>query len=166
MLFRSNTTGGAVDTSVVVGGRTVRIAFSADESDHGDVFEISASGLSLDIGGFVTIEGSITFNGDSFAGDNLEIFLGRGPARLANGSLNPLAVGVLLTGARIGLIRVAGASDTFALWATGTVQVKIREQVGEYLLLAHDTAKLTNEVEFVDLKSVRHAAKALGAPAA
>ena len=81
---------------------------------------VSASNLSLNIGDFVTIEGDVAFTGDTFAGQNLEIFLGQGPARLENGDLNPLAVGVLLTNARIGLIRVG---STYALHAEGTVML-------------------------------------------
>ncbi len=117
LLVRVNKTGGAVDVTVEVGGRSIPIRFGADE---GDVLAVSASNLSLNIGDFVTIEGDVAFTGDTFAGQNLEIFLGQGPARLENGDLNPLAVGVLLTNARVGLIRVG---STYALHAEGTVML-------------------------------------------
>ena len=94
--------GTAVDETVDVGGRSIRVKFGPGELDG---FAVSASNLSLTIGDFVSIEGDVAFNGDSFAGQNLEIFLGQGPARLENGDINPLAVGVLLTNARIGLIK-------------------------------------------------------------
>ncbi len=68
----------------------------------------------------MSISGDISFVNDTFAGQNLEIFLGQGPARLDNGDINPLAVGVLLTNASIGLIKVG---DTFALHAEGTVRL-------------------------------------------
>ena len=55
-----------------------------------------------------------------FAGENLSIFLGQGPSRLANGAPNPLATGVLLSNGRIGLIQIG---STYALVATGTVSL-------------------------------------------
>ena len=59
-----------------------------------------------------------------FAGEGLEIFIGQGPARLQNGEMNPVAVGVLLTDASVGLIRIGSAAPyTYALVATGTVSV-------------------------------------------
>ena len=117
LLVRVNTTLGPVDVTVEVGGRSIPIRFGAAE---GDVLSVSASNLSLNIGDFVTIEGDVAFDGDTFAGQNLEIFLGQGPARLENGDLNPLAVGVLLTNARVGLIRIG---STYALHAEGTVML-------------------------------------------
>ena len=126
ILLRVNTMlNTAVDETVEVGGRSLRITFPSSPSR---VFEVSLTGLTLTIGDFVTIEGSVSFGtgtvlggtGDSFAGEGLTIFLGRGPARLSTGEINPLATGVLLTGARIGLIRVG---STYALFATGTVSL-------------------------------------------
>src|SRR5207245_361968 len=129
ILLRINTTGAAVDETIQLAGRTVAIRFGAAESAVvGGVFEISFSGLSLNIADFVTLEGNITFatrtlsdgvtTADVFAGEALEAFLGRGPPKLASGDPNPLAQGVLLSNARIGLIRVG---TTYALAADGTV---------------------------------------------
>ncbi len=120
LLVRYNQTGAAVDASIEVGGRAITVRFAEGELTG---FAISASNVSLTIGDFVSIEGDVSFSGDSFAGANLEIFLGQGPARLDNGEINPLAVGVLLTNARIGLIRTAGATPGYALHAEGTVML-------------------------------------------
>ena len=120
VVVRLNTTGGAVDESVTVDGRPVRIVFGAAE---GDLFKVSVSGASLRLGDFVTIVGDVSFTGDSFAGANLEVFLGAGPARLDDGSINPLATGVLLTGATVGVVRVAGSTDRYAVFAVGSVQL-------------------------------------------
>ena len=116
---RLNTSGVAVDEIIEIDGRSLPIRFGAGE---GNVFQVSVSGLSLNIGDFVTIEGDVTFNGDTFAGTNLEVFLGQGPARLDTGEINPLATGVLLTDATIAL-RKGSVADTYALSATGTIQV-------------------------------------------
>ncbi len=129
ILLRVNKTGGAVDESVQLGGRTVEIKFAASEPD---VFEVSLSDLTISIGDFVTIEGDVAFtNGtvnvggtatpaETFAGEGLTIFLGQGPARLASGAINPLASGVMLTNGRIGLIKTAAG---YALFAQGTVSL-------------------------------------------
>ena len=128
VLLQVNTTGTIVDTSIVVGGATLSIKFPT----AAQVFSLSVSNASLTIADFVTVEGSVTFSDTSltlggsavqaqvFAGTGLTLFLGRGPARLDTGALNPLAVGILLTDARIGLISVAGG---YALVATGTVSL-------------------------------------------
>ena len=80
------------------------VSFGAAE---GDVFKVSVSGASLNIGDFVTIEGDVAIDSmtGTFAGTNLEVFLGQGPARLDDGSINPLATGVLLTDATSGWSR-------------------------------------------------------------
>ena len=104
MLVRVNKTGGAVDETIQVGARELNIRFGADEDD---VFAVSVTDLTLNIGDFVTIEGDVAFSGGTFAGAGLSVFLGRGPAHLANGDLNPLAIGVLLSNGRIGLIQAA-----------------------------------------------------------
>ena len=115
--IRMNTSGLAVDETITVGGRDLPIRFGDSERN---VFQISITGLSLNIGDFVTVEGDITWDGDTFAGANLEVFLGQGPVRLDNGDINPLATGVLLTNATIALRRSAGK---YALSALGTISV-------------------------------------------
>ncbi|PYN91696.1 MAG: hypothetical protein DMD91_33745, partial [Candidatus Rokuibacteriota bacterium] len=130
ILLRINTTGAAVDETIDLGGRAVLIRFGAAESAVvGGVFEVSFSGLSLNIADFLTLEGNVTFGSrtlsdgtaaDVFAGEGLQAFLGRGPPKLAGGDPNPLAEGVLLSNARIGLIRIG---TTYALVADGTVSL-------------------------------------------
>ena len=147
---RINKTGVAIDETINVGGRSIAIHFGPQE---GDVFDISVSNASIKIGGFVSIEGSVAFTtiGDraTFAGDGLDIFLGQGPARLDNGDINPLASGVLLSDARIGLVKLTSAAgDTFALHAEGTVQLLGIEGVtirGTAVVDFNDTALVINE---------------------
>ncbi len=120
--FRVNKSGGAVDETIDINGRTISVKFTAGE---GDLFAFFAEDLTLNIGNFVTIEGSVSFvnlGGKlTFAGTNLAVFLGQGPGRLANGEINPSATGILLTEARIGLIKYP--NGTVAFFATGKVQV-------------------------------------------
>ena len=122
--FRINNTGAAIDDSIVIDGRTLRVEFGEGETS---LFQFFAEDLALNIGNFVTIEGNVTFatvNGNTiFAGEGLEIFIGQGPARLPNGELNPVAVGMLVTDASVGLVRFGSSNFTYALVATGTVSV-------------------------------------------
>ncbi|MDQ7994175.1 MAG: hypothetical protein REI45_16015, partial [Propionicimonas sp.] len=110
----------AVDTSVTLDGRTVAVRF---DSSPTTVFDLALAAASLRIGDFVTIEGSFSYTGDHFIGTGLMVFLGQGPARLDDGSLNPLAVGVLLEDATVALVRVGDQDPTYALLATGRVSI-------------------------------------------
>ena len=83
---------------------------------------LSVSSLTLTIGNFVSIQGTISYTNNAFAGNGLTVFVGQGPAYLASGAINPGATGILLTNAQIGLIKVP-ATNTYALNATGTATV-------------------------------------------
>ena len=135
-LLRVNTTNTTLDETITLGTRTIAIKFGEQEKS---AFAISVSGLSLNIGGFVTIEGDVAITNGVFAGDGLTIFLGRGPAKMANGETNPLAVGAMITGARVGLIKVG---ETYAVYATGTISLVGLNGVtltGTVTLLYNDT---------------------------
>src|SRR5437773_2197565 len=132
VLLRVNKTGHAVDEVITVNGANFVIRFREDE---GNVFAISVTALSLDIGGVLAIEGSVSFStatlsdastAQTFAGEGLRVFVGDGPYTLANAETNPLARGLLLSDARIGLVRDSGANagaGAFGLDATGALQV-------------------------------------------
>ena len=80
ILFRMNTTGGAVDQSVVVNGRTLTVSFGAAE---GDTFSVSVSDLELNIAGVVTVKGAGTFKSGTLADGRqpqVETFAGSGRA--------------------------------------------------------------------------------------
>ena len=103
---RWNTTDAAVDTTIDVSGTPMHVVFGSDE---GNVFSVALSG-SLDFGP-VSIEGTIswthnnTTGRDDFGGTGLTIFFGDGPLTLANGERNPVARGVVITDATVGLVR-------------------------------------------------------------
>ncbi|MGB8165867.1 MAG: hypothetical protein WCF18_00050, partial [Chthoniobacteraceae bacterium] len=124
--FRINTFTTAVNETITVAGRPIAVVFSASEVKVGanSFFGFFAENLALNIGNFVTIEGTVSFvnsgGRSTFAGANLLVFMGQGPARLPSGELNPAATGVLISNARVGLIRVGTG---YALNATGTIEV-------------------------------------------
>ncbi len=111
-----------------MGGTTVPVKFATGDS----LFSLSVSNASLSIGDFVSIQGNVSFTDQSmtlggtpqqvqvFAGTGLTVFLGRGPAYLSSGAINPLAMGVLLSNATIGLISANGG---YALVASGTISL-------------------------------------------
>ena len=54
----------------------------------------------------------------------VETFWGQGPARLEDGTINPLATGALLSDANVGLIKLSkDGEDKYALNATGTISI-------------------------------------------
>ena len=118
-----NTTGGAVDKTIDVDGTAMRIVFGADE---GNVFTVTVSGT-LDFGP-VSIEGTITWSDNggkkAFGGTGLTVFFGDGPLTLGNGERNPMAKGLLISDATVGVVwdGVAG-STKYAMDVTGTVSV-------------------------------------------
>ncbi|NMM34119.1 MAG: hypothetical protein HHJ13_09000, partial [Phycicoccus sp.] len=126
VLLQVNTTPDAIDTTLLVGGKS--IVFKLPAPTSGTIFSLSVSDLTLTIGNFVTIEGNLTFSDTVIGGvpvrvvaaSGLTIFLGRGPAFLSSGAMNPLAMGVLLTGATLGLIEMGSGH---ALVASGNVSL-------------------------------------------
>src|SRR5262249_41227592 len=68
----------------------------------------------LNIGNFITIEGSVDFTmgaKETFSGNSLKVFFGHGgPATLDDGTANPSAQGILLTGASLAVERFANAN--------------------------------------------------------
>src|SRR3954471_821992 len=126
VLLRVNTTGRSVDRTVTVGGRDPAILFGEGE---GSVFQISIASASINIADTVFVEGSVTFGtapslgaGISvFAGTGLTVFVGDGPLTLENGDRNPLARGIVLRDATIGVIK--SATGDYAVDARGTIEL-------------------------------------------
>ena len=63
----------------------------------------------------ITVQGNVSFSESggfqSFAGEGLSVFLGSGADFLSDGSLSPLATGVLVSDATIGILRVSDGED-------------------------------------------------------
>jgi hypothetical protein len=117
---RVNKTGQPVDETIELGGETLVIRFE----DGTDTFELFGD-VSLKIGDFITIEGSVSFSsvpGGDAASGTANIFVGQGPATLDDGvTLNPSARGVLLHNARFGVFK--DSSNRYALFAEGQLMV-------------------------------------------
>ena len=124
VVLRFNSTTSTLDETITVGGQPVELRFGAGEVASGGTpfLALSVSSLSLQIGTFVTVQGAITASNGAFAGTGLTVFVGQGPAYLASGAINPLATGILISGAQIGLV-FGATPGTYALVATGTATV-------------------------------------------
>ncbi|MCX8239306.1 MAG: LEPR-XLL domain-containing protein, partial [Akkermansiaceae bacterium] len=123
--IRINNTGTTVDEIVRLGAREITVLFGVGEES---LFQVTLDGLSLNIADIISIEGSFSFvsRGELkvAAGQNVTIFIGEGPAFLADGTLNSDARGVLIDQATVGLVKKNAAGGTlYAISATGRVQV-------------------------------------------
>ncbi|MFZ1411484.1 MAG: hypothetical protein WAS07_08500, partial [Micropruina sp.] len=121
---RYNSTTSAVDETIEVGGVSVPVVFTAAEVATvvgvtvTPFVQISGSGT-IKLGDFVEIRGSVTFGTTESTFTDVKIFLGQGPGFNDDGSVNPTAQGVAITGAS-GRV-VTDATGNRALFATGTV---------------------------------------------
>ena len=120
---------------MTIGGTEIPVTFDSAAT----VFDISVTGATLSIADVVTIEGDFSASPGQFAGRDLTVFVGRGPAYLEDGTANPLARGVLITDAVVGFVKVGGlysldVRGTVALLGFpgvtlgGTIRVRVNEQ--------------------------------------
>ncbi|PYQ02014.1 MAG: hypothetical protein DMF83_24450, partial [Acidobacteria bacterium] len=118
---RINTTASAVDETIDVGGVTQVIRFSpAEVATGGSPFIKFAGSGTIRIGNFIEIEGSFTGSPASAFG-TANIFVGQGPSKLADGSRNPSAAGILLKDARYEFQK--DANGKYALFADGETEL-------------------------------------------
>ena len=120
--LRVNKTGHAVDETITLGTHAIAIKFDANEVD---IFSFYGSGLSFNVGDFITIEGNISFTSladrQVFAGTGLMVFMGQGPIKLPSGEISSTAVGVLISNATLGMVKFG--DGTIAMTASGDVKI-------------------------------------------
>ena len=153
---RFNSSTQTLDEIVDVEGTAVALHFGADETfghpTAGKAFhQVSGSGTIL-IGGFIEL--TATFSGSTITGGT--IFVGNGPSRLEDGSPNPDARGVSLTGltgtwdgttlsadGTVTLVGVPGVTLTGTIHASGTKTGTDGQFIGTNLVLNVDGLALT-----------------------
>ena len=110
IMISINNTGSAIDEDVSLNGTKINVFFE----DESDVFSVSVSNASITVGNLLTLEGSFfsDVNGCQSAGTGISIFMGEGPVRFADGSLNPLARGILVEDAAVGMLSLIKARLT------------------------------------------------------
>ena len=127
IFLRINNTGKTVNEVIRLGEREVSVVFVAGEEN---VFQVTLDGFSLNIADIVSIEGSFSFQprGDRqvSTGQGVSIFIGEGPALLADGKENPEARGILIKDSTVGIVKENSSARNktlYAVTATGTIKV-------------------------------------------
>src|SRR5204863_9899830 len=121
-----NTTGTDVDETINVNGQAIRVKATAAQR-----FEPELTNIKVKFGDFLTLAGDFKTENSAdgttttYAATKVEIFLGEGPYRNDDGSLNPDALGVVVTNGTVGVVRFNNSpattvDDTFAIYASGT----------------------------------------------
>ena len=138
-----------IDETIPVGGSEIHLQFGSGQFASGAAspyISLSIADGTLTLGPFVTVEGSVTGSTDgNFAGEGLTVFVGQGPAFLAGGAINPLAVGILITNATVGLVTISG---NHAFVATGTATVVGANGItltGTVSVTYNDTGQIVNQ---------------------
>ncbi|HKN54729.1 MAG TPA: isopeptide-forming domain-containing fimbrial protein, partial [Amycolatopsis sp.] len=116
-----NNTTANVNETVVVGGSPILVNIAAG------AYSLTLTNVSVKIGSFLTLtgnfhSGSANESGATFYGAaHVEAFLGAGPYRNADGTVNPKAIGVLITDASLAIVKFGSADGSpVAIHGTGT----------------------------------------------
>ena len=118
-----NTGTDAINQVVTVGGHPITVNLAGGPS-----FSAGVGALTIDLGGFATLTGNFAF-GDGgvgpdaykwYAATNVEIFIGSGPYRNADGTINPNAIGIVVTAQKLGAVKYIN-DGTVAIYAVGSV---------------------------------------------
>ncbi len=130
ILLRINTTGKIIDETISVGAQNINIKFNATEKNHVGFSILNAS---IEFPPFFKLSGDFTVQSGSnetrYGARNVEIFVGfvpgGGDLRDENGDIKDNAIGLLVTEAVVGIVKLGtGTStkddDTFAIFAHGT----------------------------------------------
>ena len=134
-----NSTGSTVDEVVDVNGTPVPILFTSGQvgTVAAPFVLVSGSGT-IRLGDFVEIHGTITFSGGTVTFTDVTFFIGQGPYKNDDGTINPSAVGIVIENASgsntgtagnralsaSGTVRLVGISG---LTLSGTIDVKFNE---------------------------------------
>ncbi|MGZ6715887.1 MAG: hypothetical protein ACXVFG_14140, partial [Gaiellaceae bacterium] len=120
LTFNTRPVGSANDVHehITVAGGDVAIDAAAN------TVQLTFRSLSINIANLLTLSGdftSTTQNGHQvYAARNVEIFLGQGPYRLANGDVNPDAIGIVITNATVGIVKIG---QNYAVYAEGHLAI-------------------------------------------
>ena len=128
VMLEINTTGNAVDQTISVGNQNIAIKFSALE---GNVVRFAILNASIKIDPFFELSGDFTVQSESdmtlYGARNVELFLGYVPGggslRDGNGAVKADAIGLLVTNASLGLVKLNATTSTggalYAVYAYG-----------------------------------------------
>ena len=115
-----NSSGSPVNQTITVAGSSITVDAAAR------TWSLGLSNATVQFGDFLTLSGNFAFasNADGstqYGATNVEIFFGDGPYRLADGTVNPDAIGILVTNGFVGAVSYGPGS--FAIYAGGTASL-------------------------------------------
>ncbi|HKI92981.1 MAG TPA: hypothetical protein VJ986_11835, partial [Gaiellaceae bacterium] len=113
----NTTVGRNVNETITIDGQPILVNVLAN------TWKLGFTNLSVSFGDFLSLSGNFTTgsgaNGSTIYGaTNVEIFFGDGPYRLADGSVNPDAIGLVISGGSVGAVKYT--NGTYAIYASGT----------------------------------------------
>ncbi len=110
----------AVNQTVTIGGHSITVNVAAG------AWLLGLTNATVSFGDFLTLSGNFAFGSGAggstvYGASNVEVFFGDGPYRLADGSVNPDAIGILVSDGFVGAVKES--DGTFALYAQGHAQL-------------------------------------------
>ena len=116
-----NSTGGTVDEVIDVNGTPVPVLFDSTQVGTAAAPYVLVSGSgTIRLGNFVEVHGTLTFDGGSPSFTGVTFFIGQGPYKNDDGSLNPSAIGIVIDDASGSKV---GTTGNAAFSGTGTVRL-------------------------------------------
>ena len=116
-----NSTGGTVDEVIDVNGTPVPVLFDSAQVGTAAAPYVLVSGSgTIRLGNFVEVHGTLTFDGGSPSFTGVTFFIGQGPYKNDDGSLNPSAIGIVIDDASGSKV---GTTGNAAFSGTGTVRL-------------------------------------------
>ena len=98
-----------------------KFTVSVPAGTGGSFFDLAVTDATVDLGGFVTLEGSGSYVAGVLTLTNVRLFLGQGPSRFADGTVNPAARGIVVEGVYGQARTVAGGG--FVVFAQGALRL-------------------------------------------
>ena len=110
----------AVNQTVTIGGHSITVNVAAG------AWLLGLTNATVSFGDFLTLSGNFAFGSGAggstvYGASNVEVFFGDGPYRLPDGSVNPDAIGILVSDGFVGAVKES--DGTFALYAQGHAQL-------------------------------------------
>ena len=127
VILKFNSLPSPIDQTVVVDGQSIRVQVP------GRSFLLAITNAKVSFGDFLTLSGDFVIDETQpgkiiYGARNVEIFLGEGPYRFEDDTINADAVGILITGATVGVVKFLNnaadpSDDRSAIYAFGTLKL-------------------------------------------
>ena len=152
VVLKFNTMNVAIDQTVVVAGQSIRVQALPRS------FVLAVSNVNVSFGDFLTLSGDFAVDDSQpgkliYGARNVEIFIGSGPYRFEDGTINAAAVGIVVTGATVGAVKFLNGPDSgddrSAIYAFGTLQLVGLEGIAvsaSVRVLINETGRVVTDI--------------------